>query len=388
MRPSERVAKPSTSLRDAPLPDASRHASRLRPDPGEVTPRGRAHARSGDARDAAAAHRVLRGLGARDTPGRTQVPHGQVRGDSTRVERGRLAQRENPPETIAQGDAGGDTPDALSRVRATGVDQHAFERRNQKDWFPDGRTTLGAVAGEHGGNAGVRARRVEHASRPTESGVSDCGCVRRRERDVPTTDGPFSGGTHHAYRDRGEGFCVFNDIAVAINVVREEFRIEKSIVIIDVDVHQGNGSAKIFEDDDQVVTFSMHGEKNYPIKTREKSTHDVELPDDAGDDVYLGLLGEWLPRLFDDYDPALVFFQAGVDALREDSFGRLAMTRQGMLRRNNAVYSMCIERDVPLVITMGGGYSRPIGPSLDAHVDVFRSAALRYTAPAFPDKTR
>jgi len=197
----------------------------------------------------------------------------------------------------------------------------------------------------------------------------------------------FAGGTHHAYRDRGEGFCVFNDIAVAINVVREEFRIEKSIVIIDVDVHQGNGSAKIFEDDDQVVTFSMHGEKNYPIKTREKSTHDVELPDDAGDDMYLGLLDEWLPRLFDDYDPALVFFQAGVDALREDSFGRLAMTRQGMLRRNNAVYSMCIERDVPLVITMGGGYSRPIGPSLDAHVDVFRSAALRYTAPAFP-KTR
>ncbi len=211
--------------------------------------------------------------------------------------------------------------------------------------------------------------------------------TRARRTSNERLTGRFSGGTHHAYRDRGEGFCVFNDIAVAINVVREEFRIEKSIVIIDVDVHQGNGSAKIFEDDDQVVTFSMHGEKNYPIKTREKSTHDVELPDDADDEVYLRLLDEWLPRLFDEYDPGLVFFQAGVDALREDSFGRLAMTRQGMLRRNNAVYSMCIERDVPLVITMGGGYSRPIGPSLDAHIDVFRSAALRYTAPVFP-KTR
>ena len=100
--------------------------------------------------------------------------------------------------------------------------------------------------------------------------------------------------------------------------------------------------------------------------------------------MYLRLLDEWLPRLFDEYDPGLVFFQAGVDA-RRDSFGRLAMTRQGMLRRNNAVYSMCIERDVPLVITMGGGYSRPIGPSLDAHIDVFRSAALRYTRYVFQD---
>ena len=121
----------ATSLRDAPLSDASRHASRLRPDSGEVAPRGRRHrdAFGDDARDtAAAAHRVLRGLGARDTPGRPQVPHGQVRGDSTRVARGRLAQRENRPETIAQGDARGDTHDALSRIRATGVDEHAVER--------------------------------------------------------------------------------------------------------------------------------------------------------------------------------------------------------------------------------------------------------------------
>jgi len=181
----------ATSLRDAPLSDASRHASRLRPDSGEVAPRGRRHrdAFGDDARDtAAAAHRVLRGLGARDTPGRTQVPHGQVRGDSTRVERGRLAQRENRPETIAQGDARGDTHDTLSRIRATGVDEHAVERRNQKDWFPDGRTTLRAVAGEHRRDVGVRKRRLKHASRPTESGVSDCGCVRRRERDVPRTN--------------------------------------------------------------------------------------------------------------------------------------------------------------------------------------------------------
>lgn len=196
----------------------------------------------------------------------------------------------------------------------------------------------------------------------------------------------IAGGTHHAYRDRGEGFCVFNDVACAINVVREEFSDTLSgrrILVIDLDVHQGNGTAKIFENDAQVVTFSMHGAKNYPIKTREKSTHDVELDDDCDDATYLSRLEEWLPRLFDEYDPALVFFQAGIDALKEDSFGRLAMTRAGMLKRNNAVYSMCIARNVPLVITMGGGYSKPIGPSLDAHVDVFRSAALRYTAPSY-----
>jgi len=194
----------------------------------------------------------------------------------------------------------------------------------------------------------------------------------------------MAGGTHHAYRDRGEGFCVFNDIAVAIRVAQRDHADKlqgRKILVIDLDVHQGNGTAKIFENDPQVVTFSMHGANNYPIKTREKSTHDVELPDDADDEMFLEQLALWLPRLFDDYDPAIVFFQAGVDALREDSFGRLGLTRNGLLRRNNAVYSMCITRGVPLVITMGGGYSKPINASVDAHVDVFRSAALRFTAP-------
>ena len=203
----------------------------------------------------------------------------------------------------------------------------------------------------------------------------------------PRVAAQIAGGTHHAFRDRGEGFCVFNDIAVAINVIRNDpmcnasLRGDRKILVIDLDVHQGNGTAKIFENDEQVITFSMHGERNYPLKTRETSTHDVELPDDCDDDAYLAELNAWLPRLFDDYDPALVFFQAGIDALREDSFGRLAMTRAGMLTRNHAVYSQCITRDLPLVITMGGGYSKPIDASLDAHVDVFRSAAMRYSAP-------
>jgi len=202
----------------------------------------------------------------------------------------------------------------------------------------------------------------------------------------PAVAAQIAGGTHHAFRDRGEGFCVFNDIAVAINVVRNDetygSRLRgRKILIVDLDVHQGNGTAKIFQDDAQVVTFSMHGEKNYPFKTRETSTHDVELPDDCDDATYLRALDDWLPRLFDEYEPALAFFQAGVDALRGDSFGRLAMTRQGMLKRNHAVYSMCIERNVPLCITMGGGYSKPIEASVEAHVDVFRSAAMRYGAP-------
>lgn len=158
------------------------------------------------------------------------------------------------------------------------------------------------------------------------------------------------------------------------------------ILIIDLDVHQGNGTAKIFEDDARVVTFSVHGAGNYPWKTKMTSDHDVDLPDDTGDDAYNATLAEWLPFLFDRYDPALVFFQAGVDALKEDSFGRLGMTRGGMLRRNHLVYNECIARDLPLVITMGGGYSRPSDASIDAHADVFRSAAYRFASPLTPSR--
>jgi acetoin utilization deacetylase AcuC-like enzyme len=199
----------------------------------------------------------------------------------------------------------------------------------------------------------------------------------------------IAGGTHHAFADKGEGFCVFNDIACAATVALATYgdvllqNSRTPILIIDLDVHQGNGTAKIFENESKVVTFSMHGAGNYPWKTKEKSDHDVDLPDNTDDAAYLSHLHAWLPYLFRTYNPQLVFFQAGVDALKEDSFGRLAMTRAGMLRRNHAVYDFCAERDVPLVITMGGGYSVPFDASVKAHADVFRSAAYRFSS-SFP----
>ena len=125
----------------------------------------------------------------------------------------------------------------------------------------------------------------------------------------------IAGGTHHAFADAGEGFCVFNDIAVAATMALREYdhllsaRSKTPILIVDLDVHQGNGTAKIFEDDPRVVTFSAHGEKNYPWKTKMRSTHDVELPDDASDDQCAKVFEEWIPFLFETYDPQLVFFQ-------------------------------------------------------------------------------
>jgi len=195
----------------------------------------------------------------------------------------------------------------------------------------------------------------------------------------------IAGGTHHAFHDSGEGFCVFNDIACAATVCLGTYghlphfsQSETPILVIDLDVHQGNGTAKIFENNSKVVTFSMHGAGNYPWKTKMRSDYDVDLPDDTGDETYLAHLNKWLPYLFSTYHPKLVFYQAGVDALAEDTFGRLAMTRTGMLKRNHLVYDKCVEHDTPLVVTMGGGYSKPFGKSVAAHADVFRSAAYRF----------
>lgn len=194
----------------------------------------------------------------------------------------------------------------------------------------------------------------------------------------------IAGGTHHAFSSHGEGFCVFNDIAVAAHVALQTYpescNEEKPILVIDLDVHQGNGTAKIFEENDKVVTFSMHGANNYPWRSKMKSDYDVELLDSTGDEHYLAVLSDWLRQLIHSHNPSLVFFQAGVDALHEDSFGRLSMTRQGLLHRNNMVYTTCLTKNIPLVITMGGGYSRPSEASIKAHADVYRSAALRYGA--------
>lgn len=180
----------------------------------------------------------------------------------------------------------------------------------------------------------------------------------------------IAGGTHHAYTNRGEGFCLLNDIALAANHVLE-VGLAKKVLVVDLDVHQGNGTAEIFENDDRVFTFSMHGEKNYPVP-KEKSDLDIGLPDKTDDDHYLDILKEKLPRLLDHVEPDLVFYQSGVDVLGEDKLGRLSLSLSGCKERDRFVLQRCKDDGVPVVCAMGGGYSPDIRLIVEAHANTYR----------------
>lgn len=182
----------------------------------------------------------------------------------------------------------------------------------------------------------------------------------------------IAGGTHHAFADRGEGFCCFNDQAVAANWLLHN-RLAKKILIVDLDVHQGNGTAKIFENEPRVFTFSMHGERNYPIR-KEKSSLDIGLPDGIEDREYLNILYETLPRILDGFQPDFVFFQSGVDVLASDKLGRLGLSREGCRARDRAVFECCKTNGLPVVASMGGGYSPRIADIVEAHANTFRVA--------------
>lgn len=184
--------------------------------------------------------------------------------------------------------------------------------------------------------------------------------------------GNLAGGTHHAFRGEGSGFCVFNDLAVAILALRAERGIERAAVI-DLDVHQGDGTASIFENDPLVLTFSMHGRNNFPFR-KQHSKIDVELEDGTGDEAYLERLAEALPRVFA-FDPQVAFYQSGVDALASDRLGRLSLTHEGLKARDRLVVEGCRRRGVPFVVTLGGGYSQPIELTAEAHANTFRAAA-------------
>jgi len=184
--------------------------------------------------------------------------------------------------------------------------------------------------------------------------------------------GTLAGGTHHAYRQEGSGFCVFNDIAVALQWARAHAGIERAL-IIDLDVHQGDGTAAIFQGDPGVFTLSLHGERNFPFR-KQQSVVDVPLPDGTGDEAYLAALHAVLLHARD-FRPEIVFFQAGVDTLETDRLGRLSLTREGLARRESCVYEFVSELGVPLVQTLGGGYSDPIELTVDAHAQSFRIAA-------------
>lgn len=184
--------------------------------------------------------------------------------------------------------------------------------------------------------------------------------------------GNIAGGTHHAYRDRGEGFCLLNDIAISAAYAKTTYRLER-IMVVDLDVHQGNGTAKIFENDPGVFTFSMHGLKNYPLR-KEKSDLDISLPDGTGDDEYLQILEETLARIMDDVVPQLIFYQCGVDVLGTDKLGRLNLSLDGCKQRDRAVMLCAHKRQIPLVFTMGGGYSDKLATIVEAHANTFRIA--------------
>lgn len=181
-----------------------------------------------------------------------------------------------------------------------------------------------------------------------------------------------AGGTHHSGSNWGEGFCMLNDQAIAANYLLNN-KLASSILIVDLDVHQGNGTAEIFRDKFQVFTFSMHGEKNFPFR-KERSDQDIGLNEGIGDDEYLDILKNVLPGLFDRHQPDFVFYLAGVDVLASDKLGKLALTRAGCKERDRYVMEQCKLRQIPIQVSMGGGYSPDIKDIVEAHCNTYRIA--------------
>lgn len=185
-----------------------------------------------------------------------------------------------------------------------------------------------------------------------------------------------AGGTHHAFANKGEGFCMLNDFAVAANYLLHR-KLAKQILVIDLDVHQGNGTAKIFENEDRVFTFSMHGAHNYPFR-KEQSNLDIALKDGTDDATYLPLLNDNLEKLLEEVDPDFVFYLSGVDILETDRYGKLKITLNGCKKRDEIVFSKLKAKHLPCTVAMGGGYSADIKIIVDAHCNTFRMAKEIY----------
>lgn len=185
-----------------------------------------------------------------------------------------------------------------------------------------------------------------------------------------------AGGTHHAFADHGEGFCVFNDVCIASNLLLNRGQAQK-ILIVDLDVHQGNGNASIMADESRVFVFSMHGAKNYPFR-KQKSDLDIELDNDIGDKEYLHILKDTLPRLINEFVPDLIFYQSAVDVLATDKLGKLGLTIEGCKARDEYVLRQAKLANLPVAIVMGGGYSEDIEDVVEAHCNTFRLAQQIY----------
>jgi acetoin utilization deacetylase AcuC-like enzyme len=187
----------------------------------------------------------------------------------------------------------------------------------------------------------------------------------------------IAGGTHHAYSNRGEAFCMLNDQAIGARYLQSK-NLANRILIVDLDVHQGNGTAEIFQSDASVFTFSMHGAGNYPFK-KEESDLDISLEKGTGDEAYLSMLRDTLPRLIEKHRPDFIFYLCGVDVLATDKLGTLALTLNGCKQRDEFVLKTCREHEIPVQCSMGGGYSKDIKTIIEAHANTFRLASDIFT---------
>jgi len=184
----------------------------------------------------------------------------------------------------------------------------------------------------------------------------------------------LAGGTHHAFPDRGEGYCVLNDIAIAIRSLQRDGWMQR-MAILDCDIHQGNGTAAIFADEPDVYTFSIHGANNYPL-VKVPGSLDIGLPDGTRDDEYLAALETSVPRILEEFRPGLVFYVAGADPHEGDRLGRLRLTHQGLCRRDEFVLQACRDAGIPVAVTLGGGYGQDIQDTVEAHCNTVRAARV------------
>ena len=186
----------------------------------------------------------------------------------------------------------------------------------------------------------------------------------------------IAGGTHHAFYDRGEAFCMLNDQAIAAKYLINK-KLAKKIMIIDLDVHQGNGTASIFSENKDVFTISFHGKKNYPFR-KEKSDIDVEFDDNTDDQFYLNKLKDLIPNAIENFKPDFIFYLSGVDVLNNDKLGRLGLSIDGCKERDKFILELCNKNSIPVQVSMGGGYSELLKNIIDAHSNTFRLAQEIY----------
>ncbi len=213
---------------------------------------------------------------------------------------------------------------------------------------------------------------VERSKRSSGATIAAC---RAALRDGVAAN--LAGGTHHAFYDRGEGFCVFNDAAIAARAMQAE-GLAQRVLVIDADVHQGNGTAAIAARDASLFTFSIHGARNYPFRREYPSDLDVDLPDGTTDDAYLAALNDALSAIAKRFAPDLVIYLAGADPYEDDRLGRLKLSMAGLRRRDEAVFDWCLARGLPVAIAMAGGYARQIEDTVRVHANTILSAQQRF----------